>query len=234
MSLASGTGNTWKETRWICEQCFGLISRQDACRATIWSSIGSIQPVLENSGFEATLADCTQLCNHGILLGVRWVEGESRTSGDSHWSHKCCAGHNSTARAETSVSPCAWRQPAWAGEDQEEQGVTCSLPKTWETEWGGTAEAVCWWPWQVPMRGGRAGHTPCSVGVGKPSGAVGRQCWLPRMLSTMSWHAGPEPTVTACTTISPLFLMPTHPEAVAAFPTPTGRMWDFPGCEMQQ
>lgn len=66
------------------------------------------------------------------------------------------------------------------------------------------------------------------------SRAVGRQCWLPGMLSARSWHAGPEPAATARATVSPLFLVPMHPEAVAAFPTPTGRMWDFPGCKMQQ
>lgn len=58
MSLATATGNAWKKTRWICEQCLGLLSQQDACRAIILSVV-SIQPVLENSEFEAALADCT-------------------------------------------------------------------------------------------------------------------------------------------------------------------------------
>lgn len=56
----------------------------------------------------------------------------------------------------------------------------------------------------------------------------------PGLLEMRSWGAGPTPADMAHTTISPLFLVPTHPKAVAVFPTPTGRMWDFLGCEMQQ
>jgi len=44
---------------------------------------------------------------------------------------------------------------------------------------------------------------------------------------------GPEPADAARTTVSPLSLVAMHPEAVAVFPTPTGRMWDFPGCEAE-
>lgn len=102
------------------------------------------------------------------------------------------------------------------------------------------SKAVSWWLWHIPMRGGSAGHAPDSIGVGKPAGCgqACRQRWLPCVpgtgtLSARSRDAGPEPVDTACTTISPLFLVAMHPEAVAAFPTPTGRMWDFPGCEAE-
>lgn len=55
----------------------------------------------------------------------------------------------------------------------------------------------------------------------------------PGLLATRPSGAGPTPADTAHTTICLLFLAPAHPKAIAAFPTPTGRMWDFPGCEMQ-
>lgn len=215
MSLASATGNTWKETRWMCEQYLGLHSQQDACRAIIWSSIGNIQPVLENSGFEAALADCTQPCNHGIRLGLGWVGGEGSTSGDPHWSHEGCAGHNSTARAETSLclkaNSLGWGRPGRARCD-----VLLAKKQGDRMRW----DTICWWPWRVPMRGGRGGHTPGSVGLGKPAG-LGRavlarlRSQLPGMLPERPWHAGPEPAATARATISPLCLVPTHPEAVS-------------------
>lgn len=69
-------------------------------------------------------------------------------------------------------------------------------------------------------------------------GQACRQCWLRCVLGTgmpsaRSRDAGHEAADTARTTISPLFLVATHPEAVAVFPTPAGRMWDFPGCEAE-
>lgn len=51
--------------------------------------------------------------------------------------------------------------------------------------------------------------------------------------SARFWDTGYNPTDTARTTVSPLFLVAMHPEAVAVFPTPAGRMWDFPGCEAE-
>lgn len=61
------------------------------------------------------------------------------------------------------------------------------------------------------------------------SGAVG----MAGTPSARFQDTGPNPTNTARTTVSPLFLVAMHPEAVAAFPTPAGRMWDFPGCEAE-
>lgn len=99
---------------------------------------------------------------------------------------------------------------------------------------------VAWWPWQNPAWGGSAGRAPYSIGVGKPVGlwagtqaapAAGSACCS---LCPGNWDAvsevpdaGPEPADAAHATISPLFLVARYPEAVAAFPTPTGRMWDF-------
>lgn len=108
-------------------------------------------------------------------------------------------------------------------------------------EWrGGPGGVVAWWPWQNPAWGRSAGHAPYSIGVGKPAGlragmqaapAAGSACCslCPVNQDAVSEvpDAGPEPADAARATISPLFLVARYPEAVAAFPTPTGRMWDF-------